>query len=492
MKDLRVLAIDIGASSGRGIIGEFDGGKLKYREIHRFPNEPVMVNGVFQWDVLRLFHEIKSALRKCALSEDRIIRGVGIDTWGVDYGLLDKRGNLLANPVHYRDTRTTDITDYVFEKLPFEKLYASTGIQSMNFNTVYQLAAELRDAPDRLAVADKMLFMPDLLNYFLTGLKRTEYTIASTGAILDARARTYDFTILEKLGIPARLFTELTPPGTVLGDLLPAVLEETGKLEAKVLNIASHDTASAVLAVPASTEDFVYLSSGTWSLLGTELAEPVINEKTVHYNFTNEGGVGNTIRFLRNIMGLWLLQESKRQWEREGETFSFDELSNMAKAAKPLVCLVDPDDSRFATPGNLPRRIAEFCRETGQYIPGTKGEIVRCIFDSLALKYRHTIHLINEIRGKKATHLHIVGGGVQNKLLCRLAADACNLPVYAGPIEATALGNILVQLMALGEISGVSEAREIVRNSFELDYYEPAGSSEWNEAYERFRALIQA
>ncbi|NLK40191.1 MAG: rhamnulokinase [Clostridiales bacterium] len=490
MKDIRVLAIDIGASSGRGIIGQYDGEKLKYREIHRFLNEPVMINNVFQWDVLRLFHEIKIALRKCALSDDKVIKGIGIDTWGVDYGLLDKRGNLISNPVHYRDARTNNITDYVFSKVPYDELYSITGIQSLNFNTVYQLAVELRDAPDRLALADKLLFMPDLLNYFLTGQKKTEYTIASTGALLNAHNRTYDYALLEKLGIPSHLFTELITPGNILGNLTPDLIDEIGSLDAKVVNIASHDTASAVLAVPTKTEDFVYLSSGTWSLLGTELDEPAINEKTARYSFTNEGGAGRTIRLLRNIMGLWLIQESRRQWEREGESLSFSDLSDMATESSPLVSIVDPDDSRFAAPGNLPRRIADYCRETGQYVPQTKGEIVRCILDSLALKYRHTINMINEIRGKKATHLHIVGGGVQNKLLCCLAADACGIPVYAGPIEATAIGNILVQLMALGEISSISQGREIVRNSFELDCYEPAGDATWDEAYERFQKLL--
>lgn len=491
MKEIKVLAIDIGASSGRGIIGEYNGEKLKYREIHRFLNEPVTVNGVFQWDILRLFHEIKKAMRTCALSDDKSIAGIGIDTWGVDYGLLDKRGNLLSNPVHYRDARNDNITQHVFSKVSKDDIYSVTGIQSLNFNTIYQLCAELRDAPDRLEVADKLLHIPDLLNYFITGKMRTEYTIASTGAMLDAAQRKYATSLLEKLGIPSRLLCELTNPGAILGDILPQLLGETGNLGAKVINIASHDTASAVLAVPAESKDFVYISSGTWSLLGTEIDEPIINDLTTKFNFTNEGGVGNTIRLLRNIMGLWLLQESRRQWEREGELVSFGDLTAMAEASRPLACIINPDDSRFAGPGNMPRRIADYCRETGQYVPQSKGEITRCILDSLALCYRRTIEQINEIRGKDAKFLHIVGGGVQNKLLCRLAADACGIPVYAGPVEATAIGNILVQLMALGEVSGMEQCREIVRNSYELDYYEPNGSNEWDEAYGLFKKLTQ-
>jgi len=486
-----MLAIDLGASSGRGIVGRFDGEKLTLEENHRFSNDPVITAGSFNWDTLRIFHEIKNSIRKCALSDDKDIASIAIDTWGVDYGFLDKNGKLLGNPYHYRDKRTEDILDYAFSIVPKDEIYNITGIQTMNFNTLFQLAAEMRDNPERVALAETMLFTPDLLNYFLTGVKRTEYTIASTGSLLDASKRDWAWDLIKKFGIPEKIFTDIVMPCTEVGPLLPQVLEEVGNISAKVVSVGAHDTASAVLAVPAKGEDFVYISSGTWSLMGSEIPEPAINELSRTYDFTNEGGVARKIRFLKNIMGLWLEQESRRQWIREGKNVSYDELSNMAMASKPLQSIINPDDPLFAPPGNMPLRIAEYCKKTGQHVPENMGEIIRCIFDSLALKYRWTVDCIDEIKGTRTSFINIVGGGCKEAPLCQLAADSCNRPVYAGPVEATAAGNIFAQAIAAGEIKDIAEARHVARNSFEIKMYEPHHNDLWDEAYARFCELVK-
>ena len=491
MKNLKFLAIDLGASSGRGIVGIFDGKKIELKENHRFTNDPVMVNGRFTWDIIRIFHEIKNSIRKAHLDGDDIV-SIGIDTWGVDYGFIDRHGRMIGNPTHYRDVRTEGICEYVDKQLPLEKLYGTTGIQSLNFNTIYQLAAEKRDNPEIFDIAEKMLFIPDLLGYFLTGKAKTEYTIASTGAILDAHSRTYATELLEALGIPAGVLTDIVEPGYNLGKLLPDVKEEVGGVDADIVKVASHDTASAVLAVPAKSDDFVYISSGTWSLMGMELKAPLINEKTRELNYTNEGGVDGTIRFLKNIMGLWILQESRRQWMREGKEYSFSELSELASKATPLQSIIDPDDQLFATQGNMPRRIAEYCERTGQHVPESVGETVRCILDSLALRYRYTVADLSLLSGKKVGAINIVGGGTQNTLLCQITADACGVPVCAGPVEATAIGNIMTQLMACGEVKSLAQAREIVANSFDTVTYEPsADSAAWDAAFAKFCELIK-
>lgn len=491
MKELKMLGIDLGASSGRGIIGSFNGERLTITENHRFLNEPVMQNGKFCWDILRIFHEIKNSIRKCVLDGDEIT-AIGIDTWGVDYGLLDKNGSLISNPVHYRDVRTEGIEDYVDKICPLSEIYNKTGIQSLNFNTIYQLAAEQKYNEGLLDYADKMLFIPDLLGYFLTGEMATEYTIASTGAVLDAKTKKYAEEIFRKLGIPSSLFAPIVNPGHTLGTLLPQVLEETGRTEAKVVKIASHDTASAVLAVPSLKENFIYISSGTWSLMGTELKSPIISEDASRLGFTNEGGAEDTIRFLKNIMGLWLIQESRRQWKREGKEYSFGDLGKLALDAEPRKCFINPDDKMFAPPGNMPERIVEYCKKTGQRAPESVGEIVRCILDSLALKYRNTIESIAGFMPEKPTAIHVVGGGCQDKLLCKLTSDASGLPVYAGPVEATAIGNLSMQAIAAGELANVHEARELISRSVETEIFEPTLSDKaaWDEAYTRFLRLI--
>ena len=491
MAELKMLAIDLGASSGRGIVGSFDGNKLTLRENHRFSNDPVFVNGRFTWDILRIFFEIKNSITKTVIEGDNV-SSMGIDTWGVDYALIDKSGRMMANPYHYRDTRTVNITDYVKQFVSPEEIYRVTGIQAADFNTINQLAADKRDNPEVLDLADKMLFTPDLLNYFLTGKMATEYTIASTGMLLDAFKKEFAFDLTDKLGIKRSLFAPLVQPCNNLGALLPQITEEVGKNNINVINVASHDTASAVIAVPAKNKDFIYISSGTWSLMGAELPEPLINDSTRLANFTNEGGAMNSIRFLKNIMGLWIIQESRRQWKREGNEYSFAQMEAWAKEATPFASLINPDYHTFNTPGNMPEKIRDFCRLTGQHVPESVGEVVRCIYESLSLKYRYTVETLERLMGKKTSMINVVGGGTKDKFLSQMTADACGIPVCAGPEEATAIGNLMMQAIASGEVADLSQAREIVANSFELKSYEPTGSrAEWDEAYAKFCKLSE-
>ena len=488
---LKMLAIDLGASSGRGIVGKFDGSKISLEEVHRFTNDPVNIGGHLYWDTLKLFTEIKQAISSCALSENKDIRSISIDTWGVDFGLLDGMGQMIGNPKNYRDPHLTyELMEEVYSKVPKEELYRITGTQFLNFNSIFQLYY-LSKNKYMLDNAKDLLFIPDLLKYFLTGVKQTEYTIASTSQLLDAKERNWSWEIIEKLGLPKDIFGEIVAPGTKAGKLLSAVKDEVGNIDADVVACASHDTASAVVAVPAKTDDFVYISSGTWSLMGKEIPEPLTGELAYKYNLTNEGGTDRKIRFLKNIMGLWIEQESRRQWKRQGEVVSFDELSNMAMASKEHACFINPDYLAFQTPGNMPKRIQEFCEKTGQYVPQTKGEIVRCIFDSLAMCYRSTVESIDEITGKKAPFINIVGGGTKEVPLCKLTANACGRPVYTGPVEATALGNLCVQAIAEGEIKDTKEAREVIANSFEISCFEPENTEKWDEAYDRFQKIVE-
>lgn len=488
----RMLGIDLGASSGRGIVGGYDGERLSLREVHRFPNEPQMLAGRFTWDIVRLFAECKNAVRAAGGE----ISSIGIDTWGVDYGLLDARGRLLSEPVHYRDGRNAGaVAAFDGDVMPSRELYRISGIQLLDFNTVYQLCIEKREGG--LERAGRMLFIPDLLAYFLTGEQACEYTIASTGALLDARKRCFSSEILNAVGVGRELFAPLVTPGTVLGRLLPEVETDVGGCGANVISIASHDTASAVLAVPAKeNENFIYISSGTWSLLGTELTEPVITSEAFEGNFTNEGGVGGRIRFLKNIMGLWLLQESRRKWRSDGmsaDEISFAALSTAAEHVPSCRSIIDPDDPIFAPPGDMPQRIVDYCKRTGQYAPSTPGEIVRVIYDSLALCYRRTIDGICRICGISPSAINIVGGGSRDSLLDRITANICGLPVIAGPAEATAVGNIAVQLMS-SEGMSIGEVRELVRTSIPTETYHPDPNiprESFDAAYATFCALAE-
>ncbi len=489
-KQYKFLAFDFGASSGRAMLATFDGKKITLEEKHRFSNDPVSINGDLHWDVLRLFFEIKQGILKCANSGDRDIDCIGIDTWGVDYGLLDKNGKLLGNPYHYRDTRTDGMYDEAFKLVSKEEIYKNTGIAFNWFNTVFQLLSAKLSDDVSLKNADKLLFMPDLFNYFLTGEKKCEYTIASTSQMFDSKTHTWSVDMLDKMGIPTNLFADVVYPGEKIGVLKAELAEELGVDQIPVVAVASHDTGSAVASVPVDKgEDFVYISSGTWSLMGVELDEPMITEDALNYNFTNEGGVNKTIRFLKNIMGLWLIQESRRQWDREGTLLSFDELEKQAKEATPFASLIDPDYHKFQTPGNMPKRIREYCEKTGQKVPETKGEIVRCIAESLAFKYRQVVEGMEDVTGKKYDVINIVGGGIKDKMICSFTANATGRKVSTGPVEATSIGNVIVQGMAMGAIRDLDEGRKVVKNSFPIDVYEPQDTEKWNEAYENWKKI---
>ena len=485
------LVFDLGAESGRAVLGRFDGSRLVLEEVHRFPNGPVRLKDSIYWDTLRLFSEIKqgisSAIRNHACEPD----SAGIDTWGVDFGLLDRSGELIGNPFHYRDRRCDGMLEAAFSRVPRAEIFEQTGIQFMQINTLYQLLAmALQDSP-ALSSAGTILLMPDLFNYWLTGTTRSERTIASTSQCLDPNTGRWAMGLLDRLGIPTRIFPEIVEPGTVLGPLLPSVAEETGAGPVQVIAGGSHDTASAVAAVPAQTDDYAYLSSGTWSLMGVELPKPVISAKALAYNFTNEGGVGGTIRLLKNITGLWLIQECRRTWAAEGSSLAYEEIARLAADAPPSAAFVDPDHRDFMAPGDMPARIRAFCRQTGQQPPETIGSLARLVFESLALKYRLTLEMLEELVGKHLATIHIVGGGSQNRLLSQFTADATGRTVVAGPVEATAAGNALMQLIALGELGTIEDGRAVIRSSFRTETYHPRDTLRWEDAFQGFLKLMQ-
>lgn len=486
-KEKKVLAFDFGASSGRAMLGSFDGERIKLEEIHRFSNDPVVINKTMYWDILRLMHEIKQGLIKAKVYD---FESIGIDTWGVDFGLLDQKGNLLENPVHYRDIRTQGMLEESFKKISKERFYKITGNQFMELNTVFQLLSLVKERPELLERVDKMLLMPDLMNYMLTGNKATEYSIASTTQLLNANNRNWSDEVLESLEIPKNILTHIIKTGTKVGILSEEIANELEIPRVEVIAVAEHDTQSAMIAVPAKEEDFIFLSCGTWSLLGTELTEPIINEKSNTYNITNEGGYGDKISFLKNIIGLWLIQESRRQWIREGKEYSFVELEKEASITKPFKCFIDPDAPEFVAPGNIPKRIREFCHRTGQEIPETMGEIVRCIDESLALKYRIALEEIKDCTNKNYENIYIVGGGNQSSLLCQMTANACKCNVVSGSSEATVLGNVIIQFISLGIIKDIKTAREIISKSDEIKYYRNQDEEIWNEAYKRFKEIL--
>ena len=484
----RVLAFDFGASSGRAIIGKFDGDKITLEEVHRFTNDPVEVQGTIYWDILRLFHEVKQGIIKAKNAGG--FDSIGVDTWGVDFGLIDEFGCLLENPIHYRDRRTKGILDEAFQLIPREELYAITGIQFMELNTVFQLLALKNKRPHILERADKMLFLPDLFTYMLTGKKVTEYSIATTSQMIDLKTRGWSETVLEKLGIPARLLNEIVPSGTVAAPLSKCVCDECAVEPVPVISVCGHDTQAALTAIPSSEKDFVFISSGTWSLFGTELDEPIVNEKAIKMNVTNEGGYGYSIGFLKNIIGLWLIQESRRHWNRHGNDYSYADLERLALEAEPFKCFINPDSPEFVPHGNIPERVREYCAKTGQAVPQSVGEIVRCIYESLAMKYRLTFENLMDCTGKEYSSIHVIGGGTKDTLLCQMTANSCDRKVLAGPIEATVLGNIVVQLLATGEIDSIAKAREIVARSEGVKEYLPTESAQWKAAYERALKVI--
>ena len=484
------MAVDLGAGSGRVILGTYSGSVLRLQEIHRFENGPMDMAGTLRWDIERLFSEIKIGIGKVVSIADGEVSGIGVDTWGVDYGLLDAGGELTSPPFNYRDSRTDAMMPAAFERVSREKIFDATGIQFMSLNTLFQLLSAVIDKTQRLDQASTLLFIPDLINYFLTGEAANERTIASTSQCYDPRKKDWARDILEALGIPAGLFALLTDAGTTLGVLREPVGKETGAAGVPVITVGSHDTASAVAAVPVTEGKFAYLSSGTWSLLGVESDVPVIGEKALDLNFTNEVGVCDTIRLLKNINGLWIVQETRRIWAERGEEMTYGEMTAEAAAAKPFTAVVDVDHPEFLGPGDMEARIRSFAENSGQPVPATKGEILRTIFESLALKYRWVLDRADELQGHHSDVLHIVGGGTQNLLLNQFAANAVRRPVVTGPVEATAAGNIVTQMMASGDLHSLSEGRALIRESFETETYEPTDQEAWDEGYERFTNLV--
>jgi rhamnulokinase len=485
------LAIDLGAGSGRAVAGQFDGQRLTVREIHRFANDPVRVAGRLHWDILRLYHEVTAAIGKAQASADGGIASLGIDAWGVDFGLLDRRGELLGNPYHYRDEGSHGAMDEVLGIVPREEIFARTGIQFLPLNTLYQLYAIARRSPGLLDQAETLLMIPDLLRSFLTGERSSEYSNASTTQFLNLRSGDWDRELLARLGLPPAILTEIVPPATPAGRLLPAVAAEIGVPELPVIAVASHDTASAVAAVPAEG-DFAYLSSGTWSLLGTEMPHPVVDEQALAGNFTNEGGLGGAYRLLKNIMGLWLVEGCRRSWQRDGQWPGYAAMAAAATAAPPFRSLIDVNDPRLLNPSDMPRAIATACTESGQPVPETPGAMMRCVLESLALAYRLVLERTEEVSGRRFAGLHVVGGGTRNELLQAFTADAIGRPVWSGPAEATAIGNLLCQLMAAGHVGSLAEGRALVRDSFPPVTFAPGEREGWDEAYERFLRLVRA
>ncbi|NOV04531.1 rhamnulokinase [Paenibacillus sp. LMG 31457] len=485
-----MLAVDFGASSGRTILGRWDGSKLSVEEIHRFANDPVALNGRLYWDFLRLFHELKKGIHAFKQQASGSPASIAVDTWGVDYGFVDGKGRLLGNPYHYREARNAQAMEAMLQQTTQQELYSRSGIQPLSFNTIFQLYAERSEQGLTLPEDVRLLLMPDLFRFYLSGIRSTEYTIASTTGLLDSAARDWDKGLLHKLGIPAGLFTDIVMPGTIEGNLRKDIAEELQIGGMSVIATASHDTASAVVSIPSLEKDYAFISCGTWSLMGVEIDQPILTEESLRYGFTNEGGAEHKIRMLKNIMGLWLLQECKRQWELEGESLSYAQMQEMAKAEPGLQSYVDAQDPVFLAPGNMPERIRRYCAQTGQSVPQTKAELIRCVVDSLAMKFKQTLDEIEELLGTKLQTIHMVGGGIQNQLLCQLTANATGRPVIAGPVEATAIGNIMMQVKAHGEVQSLDQIRQAVRDSFPPDRYESKDGAEWQEAYQTYLQVI--
>jgi len=484
------LAIDLGAESGRTMLGTLADEKLTLSETHRFPNGPVRLPDGIHWDVLRLWSEIKAGIAAAA-NDGAKLNGLGLDTWGVDFALLDRNGSLLGNPFHYRDARTDGMVDEAFRLMARSDIFASTGIQFMQLNTLFQLLAMVQAKSPILDIAQTFVTIPDLFNYWLSGEITNEFTNATTTQCLDPLKRDWATHVLHTLDIPTHLFGPVTAPGAPIGTLLSDVAEETGAGKVKVMLPACHDTGSAVVAVPAQNEDFAWLSSGTWSIMGAEVREPSVGLKALEYNFTNEGGVFGTWRLSKNIMGLWLIQECRGEWRRQGQDHSYDEMTRLAAESEAFLAVINPDDDTFFHPGDMPERIRQFCKRTNQHVPQNKGEVLRVALESLALKYRWVLERTEELSGKRLEPIHIIGGGTKNRLLNQFTADSTNRTVVTGPIEATAIGNVLMQAIGLGHLGSLTEAREVVRNSFEVEEYHPGNRDGWDEAYKKLLKLLE-
>lgn len=471
------------------MLGCLEDGRVTLEEIHRFPNSPVRVLGSLRWNVLRIFDELKTGLRKAA-SRGLPLASVSVDSWGVDYVLLNRTHPFLAPPFHYRDARTDETYPRVLKELGAELIFAETGIQFMPINTLYHFVSDMEKSPALLDVADCFLNIGDYFNYLFSGVACVDESNASTTQMYNPKTHAWSQTLIARCGFPAKIFPKIVPSATVLGPLLPDVEKETGLEGVHVVTTCSHDTGAAVAAVPASGgEDWAYLSSGTWSLVGVELPRPLISEEVRAHNFTNEAGYGGTTRFLKNISGLYILQESRREWTQEGQELEYSTLTFQAREAPAFRSIIRPDAPQFSKPGDMPQKIAAFCRDTGQPAPETPGQFTRCIFESLALLYHQTLAEIEQLTGRTITRLHIVGGGSQSALLNQFAASATAREVLAGPIEATAIGNALLQAVALGHLKSLDDLRAVVRESFPLQSYHPQDTAHWQEAFQRFTQL---
>lgn len=485
------IAVDIGAGSGRIILGSLSDGKLSMEEIHRFENRQINHSGHIYWDFSYLFKEIVVGLRKVANLNLENIESMGIDTWGVDYGMLDKKGDLISNPFTYRDIRTNGVMEKVFNITSRRKIYKKTGIQFLQFNTIYQLCQELTNNSSKIKFANKLLFIPDLLNYYMTGKKVSEITIASTSQLLNAQTKEWDLELLNELKIPVNIMPQLIDSGNTIGNITFAMQESTGLSNINVISVGSHDTASAVAAIPVKSNNWAYLSSGTWSLVGIETEEPIINSESYYYGFTNEAGVENKNRFLKNTMGLWIFEQVMKEWQLDGTMTKYNDLMRMAKRSKSFKFIINPDDNIFLNPPNMLEAIIDFCIESNQSVPTTKGEFIRGILESLALKYRFIIDRIESISLHKIEVLYIVGGGSQNKLLNQFTANAIGKLVVAGPVEATAMGNILVQAITNKHIKNLTEGRTIIADSVFTEEYYPKDCSLWNDEYLKVKKMFE-
>ncbi|MHC4620790.1 MAG: rhamnulokinase [Planctomycetota bacterium] len=485
MEGKEYIAVDLGAESGRVMLGTVAADILSLQEIHRFANKPIEECGSLRWNFEALLSEVKTAISKAVKAAEGQVSGIGFDSWGVDFGLIGGDGELIENPYHYRDSRTNGVREEAFELMSKRAIYENTGLQFLPFNTVYQLLSMRLANSTALSKAKKLVFMADLFPYYLCGRLYGEYTLASTSQLMDMRSGRWSKEIFDGLGLPIGIMPDIINAGTVVGRLKSETAKELGCEQIPVIAVASHDTGSAVAVVPAGYGNWAYISSGTWSLIGVEVPQAIINDTTFEYSFTNEGGVQNTIRLLKNIMGLWLVQECRRQWQREGLEFSYPELTEMALKARPFAVSIDPDYGEFLAPGDMPVRINDYLAARGRDRIDDKGQMIRVILESLAFKYRWALEKIEEITGGRIDCLHLVGGGIQNELLCQFAANATGKRVVTGPIEATASGNILMQAKATGQIESLAQARAIVCNSFELKEYQPQDISLWDEKYKQ-------
>lgn len=485
-----VLAIDLGASSGRVVAGVWDGERLQTQEVHRFANTPVVAHGTRYWDILRLWHEVQEGIQQAGVRGHDPI-SIGVDSWAIDYALLDEKGQMLSNPYHYRDQRTDGVMEQVVAHIGREALFTRTGLQFLPFNTIYQLCAQARDDLALLDRSKTLLMIPDLLHFCLSGKQRGEYTNATTTQLLDAHTRTWADDLLATLGLPRHVLPAIVQPGTLLGEVQPVLAQKIGFTHAmQVIVPATHDTASAVAAVPSLDHQSVYISSGTWSLVGIELNEPLINSRALDLNLTNEGGVAGTIRLLRNVGGLWLLQECQRLWQRYNQQYDWPTLFVQAASERPFASIINPDAGMFLHSDDMPAAIRAFCGQTEQVEPQSPASMVRCCLESLALRYRWVIEALEAVIGRQLTTIRIVGGGSQNTLLCQLTANVCGRPVIAGPVEATVLGNILVQGLALGLFPDLATARQVVAHSVETQRYDPQVMVGLDDAWRRFLQVI--